>query len=128
MLKVKHFMEAAEPDDGLRLWVEPIGLTRDLREWCQVRGSLVRLAPPRELWEWFEAHVGGGAEAYDYFRGAYHEHLANGPYRDLLQTIAWRAVSVDYTLLHQGEDPGHNTATALYEFLAELQSYCPPQE
>lgn len=128
MLKVKHFMEAAEPDDGLRLWVEPMGLTRDLREWCEVRGSLAHLAPPRELWDWFELHGGGGAEAYEYFRGAYHEHLANGPYRATLETIAGRALGANFTLLHQGEDSRHNTGTALYEFLAELQSYCPPQE
>ena len=36
MIKVKHLLEAVEESDGQRLWVEPIGLTKDLREWCQV--------------------------------------------------------------------------------------------
>ena len=30
MIKVKHFMDEVESDDGKRMWVEPIGLTRDL--------------------------------------------------------------------------------------------------
>ena len=33
MIKVKHFLDAVEQDDGQRLWVEPIGLCNDLREW-----------------------------------------------------------------------------------------------
>ena len=31
-----------------------------------------------------------------------------------------------FTLVHQGEDPEHNTGTALYEFLSELGSYIKP--
>jgi uncharacterized protein YeaO (DUF488 family) len=125
MLKVKHFMVAVEPDDGQRLWVEPIGLTRDLCEWCQVHGVLTRLGPPLELWMWFEAQ--GNPDAYPYFRGAYHDHLSNGRHRPTLQGLAWQARQTQITLLHQGDDPQHNTAAALYEFLSELQSYCPPQ-
>ena len=30
-------------------------------------------------------------------------------------------------LLHTADDPCHNSATALYEFLAELEAYCPPE-
>ena len=129
MLKVKHFADAVEPDDGQRLWVEPISLTRDLREWCVVHGALAHLAPPRSLWAWFERHAtcGGAADAYDYFRGMDHDHLTNGPYGEIFRAIAWRSIDANYTLIHQGEDPRHNTGTALYEFLAELQSYCPPQ-
>jgi hypothetical protein len=33
MIKVKHFLLKVESDDGQRLWVEPFGLTKDLREW-----------------------------------------------------------------------------------------------
>jgi len=32
MIKVKHVLEAVEQGDGQRIWVEPIGLTKDLRE------------------------------------------------------------------------------------------------
>ena len=124
MIKVKHFMDDVEPDDGQRLWVEPVGLTRDLRLWCQVHAALTHYGPPRQICAWFEAQH--DARAYDYFRAAYHEHLSQGPYRQALQQLAWDAMSTDVTLLHQGDDPEHNTATALYEFLSELQSYCPP--
>ena len=68
MIKVKHFMDEVEPDDGQRLWVEPVGLTRDLRTWCQVHGVLTQFGPPRQLWAWFESQH--DARAYDYFRGA----------------------------------------------------------
>ena len=125
MIKVKHFMDGVEPDDGQRLWVEPVGLTRDLRLWCQVHAVLKQFGPPRSLWAWFEERH--DADAYDYFRGAYHDSLASGPYRQVLQELAWHAMRTGITLLHQGDDPEHNTATALYEFLSELQSYCPPQ-
>lgn len=124
-IKVKHFLDEVEPDDGQRLWVEPVGLTRDLRVWCQVHAVLPQFGPPPRLWSWFEAQR--DAEAYEYFRGEYHEHLSNGPYRQALQKLAWHAIRMGVTLLHQGDDPEHNTATALYEFLSELQSYCPPQ-
>ena len=129
MLKVKHFMDAVEPDDGLRIWVEPLDLARDLRQWCRVHAVLPRLGPPRKLWDWFEQHTadGGAAGAYDYFRGIYHDHLADGPFRNVLQGLAARARRSNLTLLHQGEDPAHNTATALYEFVTELQSYCAPE-
>ena len=30
MIKIKHFMETREDDDGDRLWVESVGLTKDL--------------------------------------------------------------------------------------------------
>ena len=40
MIKVKHFLEPVEADDGLRMWIEPVGLTKDLRQWCAIPGSL----------------------------------------------------------------------------------------
>src|SRR5688500_12791468 len=72
MIKVKHLMDAVEPDDGARFWVEPIGLTRDLRQWCSVGATLPQVAPPSQLTKWFDRHP----EAYDVFRGCYHDHLA----------------------------------------------------
>ena len=45
MIKIKHFMDAREEDDGERLWVEPTGLTKDLVEWCAVDHLLPHLGP-----------------------------------------------------------------------------------
>ena len=33
----------------------------------------------------------------------------------------------NFTLLHAGSDPLANSAIALYEFLSELEAYCPPE-
>jgi uncharacterized protein YeaO (DUF488 family) len=121
MIKIKHLMDAAEPDDGLRIWIEPIGLTRDLREWCNVAHVLTHLGPPRGLWDWFAEHPDG----YGYFRATYHDWLARSRYKPALQDMACAAGKESFTLIHQSEDPEHNTATALYEFLSELSSYCP---
>ena len=121
MFKVKHFMDAVELDDGTRIWIEPLGLTDDLREMCFVDHVLPHLGPPRELWEWFEEHQLG----YQYFRGRYHEHLAASGLKPALQQLANTAVVENVTLLHQGCDPEWNTAMALYEFLSELSAYCP---
>jgi uncharacterized protein YeaO (DUF488 family) len=32
-----------------------------------------------------------------------------------------------FTLIHHSEDPEHNTAAALYEYLSELEAYAPPE-
>ena len=43
MIKVKHFLDAVEKDDGQRIWVEPIGLTKDLVEMCSIAHVLTHL-------------------------------------------------------------------------------------
>jgi len=124
MIKVKHFMDTVESDDGQRLWVEPINVTRDLQEMCQVHHVLTHLGPPVKLWNWYEDHP----DAYDCFRGEYHEALKAGPYNEALMQLAAIAQRETFTLLHQGDDPIHNSAMALYEYLTELEAYCPPED
>jgi uncharacterized protein YeaO (DUF488 family) len=121
MIKIKHFLDGLDVNDGVRVWIEPIGVTRDLRQWCSIDHLLTAVAPPVQLWRWFAEHPDG----YDYFRGRYHECLSRSPHRHVLQQLVWAAAEEDFTLLHQGDDPTHNTATALYEFLAELAAYLP---
>jgi len=123
MIKVKHLLDPIENDDGVRLWVEPIGLTKDLRQWCTVDHVLCHLGPPLGLWEWFDEHPDG----YPYFRATYHDWLAKGKYKPALQELACAAQRQNFTLIYQGDDPAHNTATALHEFISELASYCPPE-
>src|SRR4051794_31430892 len=88
MIKVKHFLQPVEDDDGQRIWVEPFGLTRDLREWCDVEHVLPHLGPPRALWDWFEEHPDG----YDYFRARYHGFLAQSKYKPALRALAQAGV------------------------------------
>lgn len=122
MIKVKHLLDAVDADDGVRIWIEPFGLTRDLREWCRIDHVLSHLGPPMGLWEWFEEHP----EGYGYFRATYHDWLGRSRYRPALQELACAGMREGITLVHQGEDPEHNSGVALYEFLSELSSYCPP--
>lgn len=124
MFKVKSLFDAIEADDGLRLWVEPVGLTLDLREWCAVHHAPPGLAPEAKLVQWFTRHPDG----YDFFRGRYHEALRSGPLLATLVELAGMGQRENITLLHQGEDPNQNTAAALHEFLTELQIYVPPEE
>ena len=123
MIRIKHLLERVEADDRDRLWVEPVGLTKDLQEWCAVQHVLPHLGPPMKVWQWFEQHP----EGYDEFRARYHEHLGKSQYKKALEALASVALREDFTLLHQGDDPAHNTATALYEYLVELQAYVPPE-
>lgn len=123
MIKVKHLLDTFEEDDGQRLWVEPLGLTQDLREWCRVDHLLSHLGPPRELADWFEEHPDG----YEHFRGAYHELLESSPAKPLLMDLVAAARHGNFTLLHTGDDPHQNTAAALHEFLVELDAYVPPE-
>jgi uncharacterized protein YeaO (DUF488 family) len=123
MIQVKHLLEKAGQEDGQRLWIEPIGLTLDLQEWCHVDHLLCHLGPPRKLWDWYENHPDG----YDYFRAKYHEALSAGPYRQALIELVAAARRETFTLIHQGDDQTHNSATAFHEFLCELEAYVPPQ-
>lgn len=123
MIKVKHFMDAVEEDDGQRLWVEAIGCTKDLQAMCRIDHVLTHLGPPRKLWDWFEKHP----EDYDQFRGQYHEWLRESPYNEALKDLAKIAQQENFTLLHQCDDAVHNSAAALYEYLTELQAWCPPE-
>ncbi|WP_428937303.1 DUF488 family protein [Fontivita pretiosa] len=119
MIKIKHLLDAVESDDGQRLWVEPIGVTADLRQWCSIDHVLSHIGPPINLWLWFQEHPDG----YEYFRAKYHEFLSQENRRQLMMELAAAALQEDFTLVHQGDDPQHNSATALYEFLTELQAY-----
>ena len=123
MIKIKHFTEAIEADDGLRIWVEPIGLTRDLQMWCGIDRVLMHLGPPMDLWKWFESHSDG----YDFFRGKYHEYLSDCPHKPELMQMAQSSIRENFTLVFQSDNPQENTATALYEFISELSAYCPPE-
>ena len=123
MIKVKHVLEAVEQSDGQRIWVEPIGLTRDLREWCRVDHVLPHLGPPIKAWKILEEHP----DAYDYFRACYHEALRRSQYRSALQQLACASRSETFTLLHQSDNDEHNSAEALHEFLNELEAYCRPE-
>jgi len=120
MIRIKHWMDEAEKDDGRRIWVEPFGVTRDMQQWCGVQHVLSHVGPPRGLWEWFEANPQG----YDFFRARYREWLSKSPYKPALQQLACAAKHENITLLHQGEDPEHNSATAMSDFLNELEAYC----
>ncbi|HXE53419.1 MAG TPA: DUF488 family protein [Tepidisphaeraceae bacterium] len=124
MIKVKHLFDAAEADDGVRMWVEPCGLTKDLREWCKVEQVMPHLGPPKDVWDWFGEHPDG----YEYFRGQYHEALGHSHYRPALQRLACAGMRENFTLLHAEDDCEHNTATALREFISELEAYCPPEQ
>ena len=123
MIKVKHFLHKLEPDDGQRLWVEPFGLTKDLREWCQVDHVLPHLGPPMKAWKVLEDHP----DAYEFFRAQYHEQLKKSPYRAALQSLALASRAETFTLVHQSDDAEHNSAMALYEYLSDLEAYIKPE-
>jgi uncharacterized protein YeaO (DUF488 family) len=122
MILIEHLMDPAEPTDGTRLWIEPIPLTLDLRRWCRVDGEVPALAPERHVWQWLQSHPDG----YEYFRAVYHSYLERNAMKTLALELAFAGMHINFTLPHQGDDPAQNSATALYEFLSELQAYSPP--
>ena len=123
MIKVKHLMDGVEADDGQRIWVEPQNLTRDLREWCEVDHVLPHLGPAMKTWKVLESHP----DAYEFFRGEYHQQLRGSPYRVALQSLAMASRKENFTLIHASEDVEHNSAMALFEYLSDLEAYCPPE-
>ncbi len=124
MIKVKHLMDNIEEDDGQRISIEPFNVTLDLREWCRVDHVLPHLGPSPEMYEWLMEHPDG----YEHFRAEYHEQLTHSPYLPALRHLASTGQHENFTLLHQGDDPGENSATALYEFLTELAAWSSADE
>ena len=119
MILIKHFTDAPEADDGVGMWIEPIELVPEICTWCRVDHCLTHLGPPVVLRRWFEDHP----LDYEEFRGRYHEHLAIGPYKRVLHEFALAAAGPEnVTLLHDEDDPTHNSATALAEYLVGLSS------
>jgi uncharacterized protein YeaO (DUF488 family) len=123
MIRVKNVFERVEPADGLRVWVEPVGLARNLAEWCKVDFLLPEVAPPRALWEWFEEHP----THYGMFRQRYHDYLEDSMLGPVLDQLAYSGRECNVTLLHQGGDPVRNTAVALLEFLGARSLTFPPR-
>jgi uncharacterized protein YeaO (DUF488 family) len=119
MIKVKNLFDTAEKDDGARLWCESENLTKDLQEWCEVDHVLCNAAPSAKLLHWFEQHSDG----YDYFRAKYHGQLSESKYLSSLEQLAHSAKNENFTLLHTGDNPSENAASALAEFLMELQGW-----
>jgi uncharacterized protein YeaO (DUF488 family) len=124
MIQVKQLFDAVEKDDGLRIWVEPVKLTLDLIEWCKVDQLVTQWGPTMELSRWFETHPTG----YEYFRAKYHDLLGKGTHRKAMLHLVALSRNQTVTLLHQGDDPVQNAATALHEYLAELDAYVPPEK
>jgi uncharacterized protein YeaO (DUF488 family) len=119
MIRVKSLFDAIEEDDGVRLFVEPTGLTKDLIEWCSVHHVLNNIAPPKRLAQ----TLSRGPERYADFRGQYHEWLGASKFVPALDELARASRSENYTLLHTGDDAERNVATALAEFLTERQGW-----
>jgi uncharacterized protein YeaO (DUF488 family) len=124
MIKIKHFMDHVEADDGMRVWVEPVRLTKDLQEWCFVDAVLPLLGPSPQLVEWLASHPDG----YGDFRGRYHDWLSKSYCRPVLQRLAGESARANFTLLHASDDADHNCATALKEFITELGAWCPSDD
>jgi uncharacterized protein YeaO (DUF488 family) len=113
MITIKHFLETPEVEDGMRLWVEPFGVTRDLCDWCRIGVVLSEIGPPPLLWDWFDLNPSG----YESFRKIYHAYLSQPLFASLLQKILDLSERVNVTLLHQSTAASENTAAALCEFL-----------
>jgi len=91
VIRVKNLFDQVEPDDGVRLFVEPTGLTLDLVEWCAVHHVLNNIAPPKRMLRSLE----GGPDRYPEFRGQYHDWLSGskfGPALDELATLDTKAM------------------------------------
>lgn len=123
MIKVKHVLDRIEPDDGLRMWVEPIGLTKDLQQWCRVDHVLPQLGPPKNVSEQFER-----CHSYALFREGYHAFLCKSGYVPALERLAREGKRHNFTLLHASDDGEHNCATALRDFINGLEASRPQEQ
>lgn len=119
VIKVKHLMDALEEDDGVRIWVEPIGLTRDLAEWCSIDNVIPQMTPSQKT-----IFVATHAEGFDYYVQRFHEELRKSPQAPTLKALAMASRVENFTLIHASEDPAQNCAMALFEYLAELAAEC----
>lgn len=120
MIQIKNLFDRAEPEDGIRLWIGAVNLTKDLAAWCKVDRWFREGAPSADLAAWFEEHPDG----WEYFRGKHHEALARNGFAPVLRHLSRRALDETVTLLHAETDATQNAAVSLYEYLVELQAHC----
>jgi uncharacterized protein YeaO (DUF488 family) len=116
MILVKHLFDEPAPEDGERIWIEPIGLTRDLIEWCQIAHVMTNLAPSKETAAWFQEHPAG----FDFFEAEYLEELCSSPSIISMRGLAAASTTKSFTLVHHGDHPVENSATVLATFLLDL--------
>ena len=116
MIFVKHLFDVPQAQDGERIWIDSIGLTRDLIEWCQIAHVMTNLGPSKETAAWFEEHPAG----FDFFEAEYLEELRSSPSIISMRGLAAASTNKSFTLVHHGHHPVENSATVLGTFLLDL--------
>jgi uncharacterized protein YeaO (DUF488 family) len=124
MIRLKHLFDSIEKEDGERIWIEGIGLTRDLVEWCQITHVMTTLGPSTELAGWFEEHP----SCFDFFEAQYLKELQVKQYRTAMRQLATASINTTFTLVHHGDNPNENSAVVLRQFLSELSERVPPRD
>jgi uncharacterized protein YeaO (DUF488 family) len=121
MIRIKHLFDSVDTQDGERIWIEPIGLTRDFVEWCKITHVMSSLGPSKEMVEWLDQHP----SCFDFFEAQYLAELNSSKYMTSLRGLAVASRTQTFTLIHQGEKPNENSAVVLRNFLAELSARVP---
>jgi uncharacterized protein YeaO (DUF488 family) len=116
MLRTKRVYERPDSDDGYRVLVDrswPRGLTKEkanVDEWLREAG------PSDDLRRWFH----NNPEKWEEFKASYIGELRTKG--TLLNKIATRSDKARVTLLYSYNDPVHNQAVVLKEFLDEMKT------
>jgi uncharacterized protein YeaO (DUF488 family) len=121
MIRIKHLFDPVDKGDGERIWIEPVGLTRDFVEWFNIAHVMSNLGPSKEIAEWFEQHPA----CFDFFEDQYLTELQSSQYITSLRGLAVASLSQTFTLIYQGDKPNENSAIVLSNFLAELAAHVP---
>jgi uncharacterized protein YeaO (DUF488 family) len=116
MICIKHLFDPVEAQDGERIWIEPGGLTHDLKDICQITHIMSTLGPSAELAAVFEQHP----NCFDFFEDQYLEELRSSAYLTSMRGLAAASVHQTFTLIYLGDNSKENCAVVLHRFLSEL--------
>ena len=114
LIKTKSIYEGPEESDGRRVYVErlwPRGLTRDE---ARVDDWLREIAPNEGMLAWFS----GKPERWDEFEEDFFDDL-NGRAEQISQLFDI-AMEGPVTLLYDYDDPKHNSAVAVRDYLEKM--------
>jgi uncharacterized protein YeaO (DUF488 family) len=112
MIKIKRVYDAVDQEDGIRFLVDRLWPRGIAKESLKADFWLKNVAPSTELRQWFAHDPAKWGE----FRRKYFAELKASPrwWKPIIEAEREGAV----TLLYSANDPAHNNAVALREFLS----------
>ncbi len=115
MVKVKSIYKKPSPDDGERIYIDPLWANGAFTEFVKIADWNQTVAPSYELWRY---HY--DPNRWDEYVQLYKEELKQPEKQQALQELLQKALNGTVTLVWGNGDEQHNNALVLKEVLESM--------